>query len=610
MVVLVFVDDHAEAVEKAPVGGPAVEQRRLGDDRRVADVLHAAEVGLLHADRAVALARVLVSDVPRLEEDRVLEDFHRKARAFGEAGRDEVFEPHLAPGGRADGGNERLPRPGRGEEEVGRHRDVVAIRDADAPGRLRDRDGPAVGADRAVHVAVREQVRVARVALERRAPRALGGAIVHDRKDALEAPLLALREELRRRVGRRRVAVEAVEHVVRRAAHGREVQREAFARGDRPRQRDDEAVALFVVKRRARDRRLRADRGRGGPDLERLRVERELGERLARLEEKRLLPLDAVVEKAERGFGAQQPRGRAAPIGAAVAERRWGVHGAWRRRKAEPSRPPRGGADGFSLGEKLDFEIRLFLVAADVGRHGLEARVGADDLEHLGEIRRIVGGGVEEAAGAQGAVRQFEVGGAEKSVAGVAVLGPRVGEKNEKRGDAAGRDAVFQRVAQVRVEVAHVAQAEAAGGHVRAGDARLLLFDREQARIGVRGGVSAAEAPVAGAHVQFHVGARGVGFLEKAADGATAGADGQRGPMPLQTLFHGAVGPEDGAEPFRQFERGGEGRIALQGQRAADVVVAGHGREDSKSVSPRQKRRRSESQRGSGADARRTAQQL
>ncbi|MBV5332234.1 hypothetical protein JZU54_01360, partial [bacterium] len=70
-------------------------------------------------------------------------------------------------------------------------------------------------------------MRVARVALERGAEGALGGAVVDHRQDALEAPLLALRHVLLRRAGRGDVAVEAFEQRVRgrAAAAGEESQR-------------------------------------------------------------------------------------------------------------------------------------------------------------------------------------------------------------------------------------------------------------------------------------------------------------------------------------------------------------------------------------------------
>ena len=68
VVVLVLVGDHAVGVDETPVGDRVVDERRLGDDRRVARVLHAAVERLLHADRAVHLERVLVAGQLVLEQ--------------------------------------------------------------------------------------------------------------------------------------------------------------------------------------------------------------------------------------------------------------------------------------------------------------------------------------------------------------------------------------------------------------------------------------------------------------------------------------------------------------------------------------------------------------
>ena len=59
----------------------------------------------------------------------------------------------------------------------------------------------------------------------------------------------------------------------------------------------------------------------------------------------------------------------------------------------------------------------------------------------------------------------------------------------------------------------------------------------------------------------------------------------------LDALLHRAVGARDGAEALRQLERRRERGVALEGERAPDVVVSRHGPEAYHAPAARRKRR-------------------
>ena len=187
---LVLVGDHAVGVDETPVGDCFVDERRLGDDRRVARVLHAAVKRLLHADRAVHLERVLVAGQFVLEQHGLLQDAHRLARAVEMAWRHEVLEFHFPVRvGVLHLVRQHLPRARAREEQVGCHRTPHLVDDALASALER---AP-------LHdIAVGDQVRVARVALQHGAERAFRRAVVDDGQDALETVLLALAHVLLR----------------------------------------------------------------------------------------------------------------------------------------------------------------------------------------------------------------------------------------------------------------------------------------------------------------------------------------------------------------------------------------------------------------------------
>ena len=181
----------------------------------------AAVERLLHADRAVHLERVLVAGQLVLEQHGLLQDAHRLARAVEMARRHEVLKLHLPVRvGVFHLVGKHLPRARAREEQVGRHRTA----------HLGDHALASAADFRLFHdVAVGDQVRVARVALEHGAERAFRRAVVDDGQDALEAVLLALAHVLLRTPRRRHVAVDALQALVIRMGHMLHRHREPLA---------------------------------------------------------------------------------------------------------------------------------------------------------------------------------------------------------------------------------------------------------------------------------------------------------------------------------------------------------------------------------------------
>ena len=273
--VLELVRDDAVRVDEPTVGGHLVHERRLRDDRRVARVLHAAEQGLLHADRAVGLEGVFEARERVLEEDGPLQDLHRDARAVAVTRRHEVFELHRLPRVRVGHGvRQDLPRPRAREEEVRRHRAAHFV------------DAAAAAAHHHVlhEVAVGDEVRVARVTLQRRAERAFRRAVVDDRQDALEPVLLALAHVLLRRMRGRDVPVDALKARVVGMGDMRDLHGERLAR------------------------RIRAVQWIDG--LRAVHVERDLPQGFARAHVQRPFGLHAVLEEPDRHFHMLQLRRR------------------------------------------------------------------------------------------------------------------------------------------------------------------------------------------------------------------------------------------------------------------------------------------------------------
>ena len=110
-------------------------------------------------------------------------------------------------------------RPRAGHKEVRGHGNGVDIGDADAARRAGG-NGNAVRVRGTVDVPVGDEMGIACIRLQRRTPGAFCRAIVQNGHDALESPLLALRDVLRRSAGWRRIPVNAFEERIARMANG------------------------------------------------------------------------------------------------------------------------------------------------------------------------------------------------------------------------------------------------------------------------------------------------------------------------------------------------------------------------------------------------------
>ncbi len=145
VIVFELMDYDAVGIDQARVGRPFVDKRRFGDHGRVPDVLHAAEIRFLHADRAVAFAAVFVAEASRLPKDGVFGDFHRDARAFRFAGRHQVFKADFAAGAGFDRVGHDVPCAGRDNEQVWRHGDCIHVGDGHSRRVVGERSRRAVG---------------------------------------------------------------------------------------------------------------------------------------------------------------------------------------------------------------------------------------------------------------------------------------------------------------------------------------------------------------------------------------------------------------------------------------------------------------------------------
>ncbi len=220
LVVLELVDDHGMGVEQAPVAGEPVDQGRVRDNGGVAHVFHAAEVALLHGDRAVGVPRIDILLRAALPQHGVLEDRHRPSRARQPAGGNQVFQFH-APPVRIHGlVLQHVPGARATDEQIRGHGNGVFVGD-DLPARFaRFRLGFAARIAGFADVAVGNQVRIPRIRFDRGRERALGRAVVEHRRNPLEAPLLALGHVLLGTARRRGVLVNPLEKLVRRHTYG------------------------------------------------------------------------------------------------------------------------------------------------------------------------------------------------------------------------------------------------------------------------------------------------------------------------------------------------------------------------------------------------------
>src|SRR5512143_498558 len=193
----------------------------VGHDRRVANILHAAEIGLVHAYCAVRLCSVFIVLSRPYPKDRFLEDVHRNSDILCSPGRHQIFETDNATGFIDHAVGQGVPGSYADKEKIRGHRYEIFI-SYYLPRRVSEFwHRPAVWVCTAADIPITDKMCIGAVGLDGGGHGALCPAIVHDRHDTLKTPLLALRNVLLGRTRRSRVPVNSFQYVVRWKTTGR-----------------------------------------------------------------------------------------------------------------------------------------------------------------------------------------------------------------------------------------------------------------------------------------------------------------------------------------------------------------------------------------------------
>ena len=165
--------------------------------------------------------------------------------------------------------------------------------------------------------------------------------------------------------------------------------------------------------------------------------------------------------------------------------------------------PAEGAAADGAFVEVPEFEVGAFFVDELQGGEFFEAGVATEDFADDFEVRDVVGGDVDVAAGFEGVVEGVEEDGVEEAVFGVLLFRPRVGVEDVIGVDGGGGDEECGGVVAFHAEEADVLVAAAADSVVDLPDAFEHAVDAEEVDFGMIFCARHQEASLAAAEVDF-----------------------------------------------------------------------------------------------------------